>query len=85
MTPDLADPAQAVPAGAAPRREVIATHRNIHRWIKPWYGDYAILGTLTSGLAVIAIPLVVSGGGGSVTEIGTTIAAQNIGSLFAPL
>jgi MFS family permease len=33
---------------------------------------------------VIAIPLVVIGGGGTATEIGTAIAAQNIGALFAP-
>jgi MFS family permease len=69
---------------AEPDREVIATHGNIRRWIEPWYGAYAILGMLTSGLAVIAIPLVVTGGGGSATEIGTAIAAQNIGALFAP-
>jgi len=63
---------------------VIATHGNIRRWIEPWYAAYAILGALASGLAVIAIPLVVSGGGGSATEIGTAIAAQNIGALAAP-
>jgi MFS family permease len=69
---------------AAPDREVIATSGNIMHWIEPWYGAYAILGALASGLAVIAIPLVVTGGGGSATDIGTTIAAQNIGALFAP-
>lgn len=68
-----------------PDREVIATRGNIMHWIEPWYGAYAILGALASGLAVIAIPLVVSGGGGSATEIGTAIAAQNIGALFAPV
>jgi MFS family permease len=67
-----------------PDREVIATHGHIKQWIEPWYGAYAILGALASGLAVIAIPLVVTGGGGSATEIGTAIAAQNIGALFAP-
>ena len=69
----------------APDREVIATDGNIKRWIEPWYGAYAILGALASGLAVIAIPLVVTGGGGGATEIGTAIAAQNIGALFAPV
>jgi MFS family permease len=68
----------------APDREVIATRGNIMHWVEPWYGAYAILGALASGLAVIAIPLVVTGGGGSATEIGTAIAAQNIGALFAP-
>jgi MFS family permease len=76
----------AVSEGAmpVPDREVIATHGNIPRWIEPWYGAYAILGALASGLAVISIPLVVTTSGGSATEIGTTIAAQNIGALFAP-
>ena len=69
----------------APDREVIATDGNIKRWIEPWYGAYAILGALASGLAVIAIPLVVTGGGGGATEIGTAIAAQNICALFAPV
>ena len=64
--------------------EVIATRGNVHRWIEPWYGAYAILGALASGLAVISIPLVITAGGGSATVIGSTIAAQNIGALFAP-
>lgn len=64
--------------------EVIATRDNVHRWIEPWYGAYAILGALASGLAVISIPLVITAGGGSATVIGSTIAAQNIGALFAP-
>jgi MFS family permease len=68
-----------------PAREVIATHGNVRRWIEPWYGAYAILGALASGLAVIAIPMVVIGDGGNATEIGTAIAAQNIGALFAPV
>jgi MFS family permease len=75
---------EAIPFSAAQRGEVIATHGNIRRWIEPWYGAYAILGALTSGLAVIAIPLVITGGGGNATMIGTTIAAQNIGALLAP-
>jgi MFS family permease len=74
----------ASPDRAAPAGEVIATHGNIHRWIEPWYGAYAILGALASGIAVIAIPLVVTGGGGTATVIVTAIAAQNIGALFAP-
>jgi len=72
------------PTPATADRQVIATHGDLHRWIEPWYGAYAILGALASGLAVIAIPLIVTGGGGSATEIGTAIAAQNIGALFAP-
>jgi MFS family permease len=64
--------------------EVIATHGNVNHWIEPWYGAYAILGALASGLAVITIPLVITAGGGSATVIGSTIAAQNIGALFAP-
>jgi MFS family permease len=72
------------PSIPVPDREVIATQGNIRQWIEPWYGAYAILGALASGLAVISIPLVVITSGGSATEIGTTIAAQNIGALFAP-
>jgi MFS family permease len=64
--------------------EVIAVHGNIGRWIEPWYGAYAILGALASGLAVISIPLAVIAGGGSAVQIGGTIAAQNLGALFAP-
>jgi MFS family permease len=69
----------------APHREVIATHGNVHHWIEPWYGAYAILGALTAGLAVISIPLVVTGGGGNALQIGTAIAVQNLGVLSAPL
>jgi predicted MFS family arabinose efflux permease len=69
---------------AAPHHEVIATHGNIQRWIEPWYGAYAILGALAAGLAVIAIPLVITDAGGSATMIGATIAAQNSGALLAP-
>lgn len=79
---------QETPSGPqipAPEGQVIATHGDVHRWIEPWYGAYAILGAMASGLAVISIPLVVTTSGGSATEIGTTIAAQNIGALFAPL
>jgi MFS family permease len=72
-------------AAPAPDREVIAIHGNVHHWIEPWYGGYAILGALTSGLAVISIPLVVATGGGSSLQIGTAIAVQNLGVLFAPL
>ncbi|HEY1857605.1 MFS transporter [Acidocella sp.] len=56
----------------------------MNRWIEPWYVAYAILGALASGLAVILIPLVVTGGGGGSTVIGTAIAAQNVGALTAP-
>jgi MFS family permease len=75
-------PDQAVPAVA--QRQVIPTKGPVHRWIEPWYAAYAVLGALASGLAVILIPLVVTSGGGGSTEIGTAIAAQNIGALMAP-
>lgn len=77
---------QTVPAvpPAAAQKQVIPTKGPVHRWIEPWYGAYAILGALASGLGAILIPLVVTGGGGSSTEIGTAIAAQNIGALMAP-
>jgi MFS family permease len=68
-----------------PDREVIAIHGNVHHWIEPWYGAYAILGALTAGLAVICIPLVIVGAGGNALQIGTAIAVQNLGVLFAPL
>jgi len=71
-------------AALAPQHEVIAVSGPIGRWIEPWYGAYAILGALASGLAVISIPLAVVAGGGSATQIGSAIAAQNIGALFAP-
>ena len=69
------------PSAAVPHPEVIAAHGNIHHWIEPWYGAYAILGALTAGLAVISIPLVVIGDGGDGIQIGTTIAVQNLGVL----
>ncbi|HTJ90490.1 MAG TPA: MFS transporter [Acidocella sp.] len=75
-------PYQAVPVVA--QQQVIPTKGPVHRWIEPWYVAYAILGALASGLAVILIPLVVTGGGGGSTEIGTAIAAQNIGALMSP-
>ena len=56
----------------------------LRRWIEPWYVAYAILGALASGSAVILIPLAVTSRGGSATQIGAAIAAQNVGALFAP-
>jgi MFS family permease len=73
------------PSASAPDRDVIAIHGNVHHWIEPWYGAYGILGALTAGLAVICIPLVVAGGGGNAFQIGTTVAVQNLGVLFAPI
>ena len=67
------------------KRQVIATQGPVHHWIEPWYLAYAILGALASGLAAILIPLVVTKSGGSSTQIGAAIAAQNVGALFAPI
>jgi DHA1 family tetracycline resistance protein-like MFS transporter len=72
-------------AASAHDREVIAIRGDVHNWIEPWHGADAILGALTSGLAVISLPLVVINGGGTALQIGTAIAVQNIGALFAPL
>jgi MFS transporter, DHA1 family, tetracycline resistance protein len=66
-------------------RQVIPVQGPIARWIEPWYLSYAVLGALASGLAVILIPLVVTGAGGTATQVGAAIAAQNVGALFAPL
>ena len=76
MSPSAPGPI-AAPAAVIPTR-------SLGRWIEPWYLAYAILGALASGAAVILIPLVVTDGGGSATQIGTAIAAQNCGALFAP-
>jgi len=70
---------------STPKRQVIATKGPVHHWIEPWYLAYSILGALASGLAAILIPLVVTNSGGSPTQIGATIAAQNVGVLFAPI
>ena len=70
-------------SGMAPNLPVVPT-RAEHRWIEPWYAAYAILGALTSGAAGILIPVAVMANGGSAMEIGTAIAALNIGALFAP-
>ena len=67
------------------KRQAIATEGQVHHWIEPWYLSYAILGALASGLAAILIPLVVTKSGGSPTQIGAAIAAQNVGALFAPI
>jgi hypothetical protein len=69
----------------SPKRQVIAIEGSVHHWIEPWYLAYAILGALASGLAAILIPLVVTNSGGSPTQIGAAIAAQNVGALFAPI
>jgi MFS family permease len=65
-------------------RQVIAIPHDAHSWIEPWYGAYAILGALASGLAVIAIPLVVTDAGAPPSTIGAVIAAQNVGVMLAP-
>ena len=70
---------------STPERQVIATKGPVHHWIEPWYLAYAILGALASGLAAILIPLVVTNSGGSPTQLGAAIAAQNLGVLFAPI
>jgi MFS transporter, DHA1 family, tetracycline resistance protein len=57
---------------------------NPRRWIAPWYVSYAIPGALASGAAVILIPLIVVKNGGTATQIGLAIAAQNGGALSAP-
>ena len=82
MTGDFqaATPSPSVPA---PVPAVIPL-RGGTRWIEPWYVAYAILGALVAGAAVILIPLAVVNNGGSATQIGTAIAAQNFGALFAP-
>ena len=72
-------------APLAAQKQVIPTAGPVRRWIEPWYGAYAILGALASGLAAILIPLAISTHGGSSTEIGGAIAAQNIGALAAPI
>ena len=71
------------PAQATQTAAVIPTG-NLRRWIEPWYVAYAILGALASGAAVILIPLAIANGGGSATQMGGAIAAQNVGALFAP-
>ena len=71
--------------GNTPERQVIAIQGPVHHWIEPWYLAYAILGALASGLAAILIPLVVTNSGGSSTQIGAAIGAQNLGALFAPI
>jgi DHA1 family tetracycline resistance protein-like MFS transporter len=66
------------------RSTAVIPNRHLGRWIEPWYVAYAILGALASGSAVILIPLAVISRGGSATQIGAAIAAQNVGALFAP-
>jgi DHA1 family tetracycline resistance protein-like MFS transporter len=66
-------------------RQVIPVQGPVQHWVEPWYLSYAILGALASGLAVILIPVVVDGSGGTATQVGAAIAAQNVGALFAPL
>ncbi len=68
----------------APQKIDVIPTSNLRRWIEPWYISYAILGALASGVALILIPIVVIDNGGSATQIGTAIAAQNFGALFAP-
>jgi len=68
-----------------PSRQVVPIPSDVHSWIEPWYGAYAILGALASGFAVIAIPVVISRAGGGGGQIGAAIAAQNVGVVFAPL
>jgi DHA1 family tetracycline resistance protein-like MFS transporter len=66
-------------------RQISPMQGSIQHWIEPWYLSYAVLGALASGLAVILIPLVVTGSGRTASQIGAVIAAQNVGALFAPL
>ncbi len=80
--PDQSTP---TPTPLAAQKQVIPTRGPVGRWIEPWYVAYAILGALASGIAAILIPLMVNTHGGSSTEIGSAIAAQNIGALAAPL
>jgi hypothetical protein len=72
------------PLSPASHSTAVIPTRHLGRWIEPWYVAYAILGALAFGSAVILIPLAVISRGGSATQIGAAIAAQNVGALFAP-
>ena len=87
MKPELALPEARLtfsPPLPVIRSTAVIPSRHLGRWIEPWYVAYAILGALASGSAVILIPLAVMSRGGSATQIGAAIAAQNVGALFAP-
>src|SRR5262245_19972057 len=66
-------------------RQLIPVQGPIQRWIEPWYLSYAARCALASCRAWILDRLVVTGSGRTATQIGAVIAAQNVGTLFAPL
>lgn len=53
------------------------------RWVEPWYGAYALVGTIILGVAPIMIPLTVEKGGAG--TVGLVVAFFYIGALFTPV
>ena len=61
------------------------TLRGAQRWLEPWYGAYALLGAVSSGLLPILLPLMMATVTHELLTVGYVIGAFNLGALSSPL
>jgi len=55
------------------------------RWLESWYGAYAILGAVSSGIIPITLPLMMSQLTGQLSTVGFVMGAFNLGAISSPL
>ncbi len=55
------------------------------RWLESWYGAYAILGAVSSGIIPITLPLMMSKLTGQLSTVGFVMGAFNLGAISSPL
>ena len=54
------------------------------RWLESWYGAYAILGAVSSGIIPITLPLMMSKLTGQLSTVGFVMGAFNLGAITSP-
>ncbi|MGC8559267.1 MAG: MFS transporter [Phycisphaerae bacterium] len=78
-------------AGGAARGLLSYTHivrdtlLSPRRWLESWYGAYAILGAVSSGIIPITLPLMMSKLTGELSTVGFVMGAFNLGAITSPL
>ncbi len=60
------------------------TLRGPRRWLEPWYGSYAMLGAVSSGLIPVLLPLMMEAISHSLATVGYVVGAFNLGALTSP-
>jgi MFS family permease len=72
--------------GALPYAHIVRdTLLSPRRWLETWYGAYAILGAVSSGIIPITLPLMMSKLTGELSTVGFVMGAFNLGAITSPL